>query len=243
MKPLVLEVIVQTVADAREATAGGADRLEVVRAIRDGGLTPPVSLVRAIAAETPLPLRVMVRENAGYATNGRELPLLRRAIGEFAALHVDGVVMGFEHAGRPALEDLQEALEGAPDVRVTFHRAFDQLRDPLAAFAELAAIAQIDRILTSGGDGAASVRCQRLREYVACAGARFEIIAGGGVDEEALALFRREGCVREAHAGRAAREHTDSEGAVSAARVRRLRELASAPSPGERASEAEGVRF
>lgn len=37
---LLLEVIVQTVAAAREAAKGGADRLEVVRAIRDGGLTP-----------------------------------------------------------------------------------------------------------------------------------------------------------------------------------------------------------
>ena len=40
MARLLLEVIVQTLADAREAASGGADRLEVVRAIRDGGLTP-----------------------------------------------------------------------------------------------------------------------------------------------------------------------------------------------------------
>ena len=33
---LLLEVIVQTEADARAAAEGGADRLEVVRAIRDG---------------------------------------------------------------------------------------------------------------------------------------------------------------------------------------------------------------
>ena len=37
---LLLEVIVQSEADARAAAEGGADRLEVVRAIRDGGLTP-----------------------------------------------------------------------------------------------------------------------------------------------------------------------------------------------------------
>lgn len=228
MSPLLLEVIVQSVQDAREAARGGADRLEVVRAIRDGGLTPPVSLVRAIAAETALPLRVMVRENAGYGTNGRELPVLRRAIAEFAALHVDGIVIGFAHAGTPALEDLTEALEGGPDVRVTFHRAFDQLRDPIAAIGELAAVPQIDRILTSGGAGTAAARCERLRQYVVRGGARFEFVAGGGVDEEALALFQREGCVREAHVGRAAREDGNPEGPVSAARVRRLRDLASA---------------
>ena len=228
-------MIVQSVADAREAARGGADRLEVVRAIRDGGLTPPVSLVRAIAAETSLPLRVMVRENAGYATNGRELPALRRAIGEFAALHVDGIVIGFARAGKPALDDLTDALEGEPGVRVTFHRAFDQLRDPIGAIGELAAIAQVDRILTSGGAGTAAMRCERLREHAARAGGRFELIAGGGVDDEALALFAREGCVREVHVGRAAREHGDQEGPVSAACVRRLRELASTPARTKRA--------
>jgi copper homeostasis protein len=229
MPHLLLEVIVQSVADAREAARGGADRLEVVRAIRDGGLTPPVSLVRAIAAETALPLRVMVRENAGYATNGREMPVLRRAIAEFASLHVDGIVIGFARAGKLALDDLADALEGESGVRVTFHRAFDQLRDPLGAIGELAAIGQIDRILTSGGDGTAAMRCEQLRAHGARAGGRFELIAGGGVDEESLALFARERCVREVHVGRAAREGGDPEGPVAAACVRRLRELASTP--------------
>lgn len=226
MPSLLLEVIVQSVADAREAAAGGADRLEVVRAIRDGGLTPPVSLVRAIAAEIALPMRVMVRENAGYGTNGRELPVLRRAVGEFGALGVDGIVIGFARGGHASLDDLTEAIDGYPGVRVTFHRAFDQLTDPLASIAELATVEQIDRILTSGGDGAAADRCARLREYAARARGRFEIIAGGGVDETALALLARDGCIREAHVGRAARHGNDPEGPVSADRVRRLRELA-----------------
>jgi copper homeostasis protein len=109
---------------------------------------------------------------------------------------------------------------------VTFHRAFDQLIDPLGAIDALAAVPQIDRILTDGGGGAAASRCERLRDYRARAGSRFEILAGGGVTEEALALFAANGCVREAHVGLAARGGTDPEGPVSAARVRRLRELA-----------------
>lgn len=226
MGRILLEVIVQSVADAREAARGGADRLEVVRRIRDGGLTPPLSLVRAIAAETSLPLRVIVRENAGYATSAGELPALRRAAGEFAAAGVDGLVIGFARAGEPALDDVASVLEAVPGMRATFHRAFDMLRDPLRAIDDLAGVAQVDRILTSGGDGTPAARCERLREYTARAGARLEIIAGSGVDDEALALFARAGCVREVHVGRAAREGADPEGPVSVARVRRLRALA-----------------
>ena len=223
---MLLEVIVQTVADAREAARGGADRLEVVRDIRVGGLTPPLSLVRAIMAETSLPLRVILRENDGYALEPGELPVLRRAAADLAEIGVHGIVMGFARDGRPALDDLASVLEAAPGLPVTFHRAFDQLGDPLGAIDELARIPQIDRILTDGGGGDAPSRCERLRQYAARAAGRPEILAGGGVDDEAFALFVRTKCVREIHVGRIAREGGNPEGAVSAACVRRLRDLA-----------------
>ena len=95
----LLEVIVQSVADARAAARAGADRLEVVRRIEDGGLTPPIALVREIAAEVSLPLRVMVRENAGYTTSPVELLALQRAAAALAELQVDGLVVGFAAAG------------------------------------------------------------------------------------------------------------------------------------------------
>jgi copper homeostasis protein len=226
MPRVLLEVIVQTLADARAAAQAGADRLEIVRAIRDGGLTPPLALVKAIAAEVALPLRVMVRENPGFEIDPRELPTLRRAAAECAALGVDGLVVGFAGAGELSLGDLSAVLDAAPGVPVTFHRAFDSLSDPLGAIATLARISQIDRILTSGGDGSPETRCARLCDYSARAGARVTIVAGGGVDEEAFALFARAGCVGEIHVGRAARDGKDPDSPVSVARVRRLRDLA-----------------
>jgi copper homeostasis protein len=224
---LLLEVIVQTVADARAATEGGADRLEVVRAINDGGLTPRLSMVRAIAAETSLPLRVMVRENAGYELGPGELPALRRAAADFAEAGVDGLVIGFARSGKALLEDVERVLESVPNVHVTFHRAFDALTDPLGTIPRLIGLPNLDHILTSGGDGSAEARCERLTQYVRRAGPGVAIIAGGGVDEASLSLFARAGCVREVHVGRAAREGGEADGPVSAARVSQLKVLAS----------------
>ena len=226
MPRILLEVIVQTVDDARAARDGGADRLEVVRAIRDGGLTPPLSLVQAIAAVTTLPLRVMVRENPGYDSHSAERRVLQRAAAGFAAAGVHGLVAGFARGGELALDDLSAVLEAAPGMRVTFHRAFDTLTHPDSAIDALAAIPAIDRILTSGGDGSALERCARLHGYSTRAGSRIAIVGGGGVDEEALVTFAEAACVREIHVGRLAREGMDPEGPVTAARVRRLRDLA-----------------
>ena len=226
MPRLLLEVIVLTVDDARAAADGGADRLEVVRDIHQDGLTPPLELVKEIAGAVPLPLRVMVRENAGYGLNSGELTALRKATADFAAAGVEGIVIGFARDGEPALDDVQRVLDEAPDVRATFHRAFDALRDPLAAIDAIGLVPQVDRILTSGGEGAPRGRCARLRAYSERAGARLTIIAGAGVDDQMLAALAAGGCVREAHVGRAAREGNDPEARVSVARVRRLRELA-----------------
>ena len=226
MNRILLEVIVQTLDDAREAAAGGADRLEVVRDIRDGGLTPEISLVEAIAAEIPLPLRVMVRENASYAMLPDELPTLQQAAADFAALGVHGIVLGFSRGHAPALDDVRAVLSAAPQVRATFHRAFDDLTDPDSALDALTQLPAIDRVLTDGGSGTPPERAERLRRYVARTAGRLEIVAGGGVDEEAFAWFARTGCVREIHVGRAARNGATSDARVSAARVRSLRQLA-----------------
>ena len=223
---LLLEVIVSTVADAREAARGGADRLEVVRDIAHGGLTPPLELVRAIAAETTLPLRVMVRENSGFETNDTELDAMCRAARAFAAEGVDGIVLGFAREGEPLLDTVRRVVDAAPGARATYHRAFDTLRDGVRAISQLSAIPQVDRILTDGGPGSHAERCDRLRRLSAAAGARITIIAGSNVDARMLSMITATGCVREVHVGRAARPRHDRDATVSADVVRRLREVA-----------------
>src|SRR5258708_14698970 len=92
----ILEVIACSVADAAEAERGGAGRLEIVRALNVGGLTPPVSMVRDIFAAVSIPVRVMVRENAGFEAGGEaEIEALCRSAREFAELGVDSLGLWF----------------------------------------------------------------------------------------------------------------------------------------------------
>jgi copper homeostasis protein len=228
--PLLLEVIVQSVADAVAAEEGGADRLEVVREIERDGLSPPLDLVRAIAQATRLPLRVMVRESDGFTVSGAaELTGLQRYLEALADLGVDGAVLGFTSGGAPDLETTRAVLSAAPSIRATFHRAFDTLGDTLAAIDQLKDIPQVDRILTWGGGGDWSERCARLQDYRQRAGSRMTILAGGGVDEAGLRLLAASGCVEEAHTGRAACEPQQPGSPVSAARVRLLKRIAASP--------------
>ncbi len=224
---ILLEVIVQSVADAEEAEAGGADRLEVVREIERDGLTPPLDLVRSIVDATSLPLRVMVRESDGFGMTGpQELIALQRAFADLADLGVHGAVVGFARGGALDLDLIASVLAVAPGLPVTLHRAFDSVTDPEAAIDAALAFPQIDRILTSGGSGAWTERCARLTTWSRRAGPRITILPGGGVDEQALAVLSRCDGISEAHVGKAAREPQVSTAPVSAVRVRHLKSLA-----------------
>jgi copper homeostasis protein len=224
--PVLLEVIVQSVADARAAEMGGADRLEVVRDITRDGLTPSVDVVRAIQSETRLPLRVMVRDSDSFTTTGAdEILSLQRAFAAFAELGVDGAVTGFARSGQLDLETTLAVLSAAPPLRVTFHRAFDSLIDPDRTIDILKTVPQVDRILTSGGTGDWNARCARLAAFAARAGSKLTILPGGGVDEGGLRALAATPSIREAHVGRAACEPPIPGAPVSADRVRRLKRL------------------
>jgi copper homeostasis protein len=223
---VLLEVIVQSIADATEAEAGGADRLEVVREIERDGLTPPLDLVRSLRSATSLPLRVMVRESDGFSVTGpRELILLQRAFAELADLGVHGAVVGFAREGRFDIDLMASVLAVAPGLPVTLHRAFDSVHDADAAIDAALAFPQIDRILTSGGSGDWDERCERLTAWSRRAGARITMLPGGGLDEAALTVLAKCPAVKEVHVGKAAREPQESTARVSARRVAWLKSL------------------
>ena len=125
----LLEVCVDSLASARAAKQGGADRLEFCSALAVGGLTPYADLLRQIKAELDLPVRCLMRPRADGFVIG--------------ALTPEGAL------DLPAMRTLLDACGGAP---VTLHRCIDVSRDLCATY-RAAATLGIDTVLTSGGAG------------------------------------------------------------------------------------------
>lgn len=223
---MTLEVIACSVEDALAAAEGGADRLELVSRLDLGGLTPGFELVEAILKLVPIPVRVMLRESPTYTVaDDAERRRLLDAARRFASLPIDGLVLGFLRDGEVDEELLGEMLAAAPSLRATFHRAFEDVRDPERAVMALKLHPQIDRILTSGGPGDLSTRIKRLSVCVSDAAPEIVILAGGGVTAESIPRLRREAGIREFHVGRAARVDDRVETAVDVGRVRALATL------------------
>jgi copper homeostasis protein len=221
----LLEVIACSVEDAVAAEAGGADRLEIISHYEVGGLTPPLEMVKEIAARVKIPLRVMARESEPFEVQDkREIERLFEAARAFAKLRVEGLVLGFLQPGENAINHdlLARVLAAAPNLKATFHRAIEELPDHQSAIAELKRHAQIDRILTSGGSGDWADKVERFAVWQRLAQPELEILVGGGTDAEVISLLKPAG-IREFHVGKAVREGQSIDGVVLAERVRELK--------------------
>jgi copper homeostasis protein len=218
---IILEVIACSVDDALAAERGGAGRIELVSRFDLGGLTPPLELVREVVRRVGVPVRVMLRDSQDFEVRDEiERARLCATARELAATGIDGLVCGFLRNGDIDHELLARVLASAPNLRATFHRAFERLRDQPAAIRQLKRHSQIDRILTSGAGATRARRIAQLGDCQRDARPEIAILAGGGMDAATVRAIRRQTPIREFHAGRGVRRPATVEGAVDAARVK-----------------------
>lgn len=227
----MLEVIACSVADAVAAERGGADRLELVRDLDVGGLTPPLELVSEVLAAVRIPVRVMLREEESFFVQGeKKIERLCALARSLTDLSVDGLVLGFLKGAEadPQIDHelLAHVLSCAPGVKVTFHRAFEALRNSQQAILELKRHPQIDYILTSGSHTDLSQdwpqRIEGLAELARVAAPEITMLVGGGLQREMIELLCQKATSCEFHVGTAARIPHSTEGAVCVELVQEL---------------------
>lgn len=226
--PIFLEVIVTSATEAIAAEQGGADRLELVRDLDSGGLTPSIETAKEVLAAVSIPLRVMVRE-ADSMTVGQssEKAGLRRSLDAFSRLQVDGLVFGYLKARQIDTDTLADLLSEPLPCGVTFHRAFDEVADPTKALTTLKLFPQIDRVLTRAGEGSWAERRARLDEFQA-ASPGIQMLFAVGRDTTRLGELQHAESLYEVHVGRAARTGHVNSGAVSSVLVAELKNSSSA---------------
>lgn len=112
----------------------------------------------------------------------------------------DGIVLGvLDPNGRPDTAALRALVSAAGHATVTFHRAFDQIDDPLSAL-ECLAQAGVSRVLTGGGMGTAWEGRAMLAKLVERSRDRVAIMGGGSVRGDHVAQLVEETGIREVHA-------------------------------------------
>jgi copper homeostasis protein len=179
---LILEICTETLSGVRAASMGGAQRIELCSALDFDGLTPSAELVEQARAATDLELLVMVRPVPGpFLADSLTLRTMCAQIQRAEALGADGIVCGcLLPSGRIDLPALEQLVEAAGQLPLTFHRAFDRTPNRIAA-CEALIDCGVQRILTSGGATTALDGADALRQLVAHSANRIEIVVAGTV--------------------------------------------------------------
>jgi copper homeostasis protein len=178
----LFEACVESVDEACEAAAQGADRVELCVDLAHDGCTPPLSLAAECAAAVSIPVIAIVRPRLGdFVYSSAEIAamcevmrdLAERGAAGFAsgAIGADG---GIDHVATARLVDAAGVLP------LTFHRAFDRVPNAEVALETLIALG-VRRVLTSGGAASAVAGLGALRRLADRAAGRIEIVAAGSV--------------------------------------------------------------
>lgn len=201
MHKVLLEICVDNIASAIAAKEGGADRLEVCASLATGGTTPSHGFIEQCAAETDLPLMVMIRPHDGdFVYSDADVSVMLSDIAIAKALSVQGVVFGaLKSSGEIDAERIQRLVAAARPMEVTFHRAFDVCADSLGSL-ELLIELGVDRLLTSGQAATAEEGSELIRTLVDKSQGRIAIVAGAAVNVSNAAAIVRATGVRELHA-------------------------------------------
>lgn len=201
-KNFLLEITVESVDRALAAERGGADRIELCADLAYGGLTPTVGLMRNVRASLQLPIFAMVRPRAGnFVYNKDEIAVMKSQIGQARDSGMHGIVLGVLRQDKTVdLAGLENLVEFAAPLPVTFHRAFDETPDLFRALEDVI-FAGATRILTAGGANKAPDALETLARLVDIAAQRVIILPGSGIQPENFAVVRKATNAREFHAG------------------------------------------
>ena len=185
-----LEICVFSVEAALAAQKAGADRVELCSGFAEGGLSPGAGAIRLARKRLNIECYVMIRPRGGdFCYSDTEFEQMHHDIEYAKSCGVDGVVLGaLQPNGHVNIIRTSELVQHAAPLKVTFHRAFDHVVNPLRALDDLV-VCGCCRILTSGQKATAEEGIDAIKKIVAHAAVRIDIMAGSGVNPENARIF------------------------------------------------------
>jgi copper homeostasis protein len=179
---MLIEICTPTIQSAINAQIAGANRIELCENLREGGTTPSAATILLCKKYLKIPTFVLIRARGGdFCYSDLEMEVMLQDIEFCKKNSVDGVVIGALHPDRTInIPQTQAMISAAGEMSVTFHRAFDRVKNPFAALEQLKKM-NIHRILTSGQADTALNGVAVLKKLIEHAENQLIILPGSGI--------------------------------------------------------------
>ncbi len=184
MAGYTIEVCCYNLESALTAQDAGADRIELCADRHQGGTTPSYGMMEVVKKQLTIPVFVMIRPRGGdFLYAPEEYQVMMHDIQMAKELGINGVVMGvLKPDGRINPIVMEELIDLAKPMQVTFHRAFDLTPDPLESLHDLISLG-VDRLLTSGQCTSAFDGRQVITSLIKQAEKKIIVMPGAGINE------------------------------------------------------------
>lgn len=195
-----LEVIAFNIESCITAQRAGAHRIELCDNPGEGGTTPSAGMISRARDLTSLLLYPIIRPRGGdFLYSDDEFRIMLHDVKLCNAIGADGVVVGMLNAdGSVDKERTRKLVAAAYPMGVTFHRAFDRVKDPVQSLEDVIECG-CERILTSGLRPGVTEGAEHLRQLVEWADNRISIMPGSGLRSSNLEEIARRTGAREFH--------------------------------------------
>jgi copper homeostasis protein len=225
-----IEVIVLNEEDAVLAEAYGADRLELVSAIGEGGLTPSYGAIKRVVNSVEIPVMVMIRPHSyTFAYRKNEWDMILEDIRVARELGTAGIVFGgLTDEKIVDFEILERVVEEASGLSITFHRAIDE-SNPIEIYQSLCESPYpIDQVLTSGGKPTVLKGLDTLSGLVkdSLNGTKKPVIMpGSGLDINNIEFIHQTLQAQQYHFGSGVRIEGDFRNSIDGQRIQEIKEI------------------
>lgn len=202
----MLEIIAISPNDAKTIEQCGADRIELISAFHEGGLTPSYGLIEHVVQSVKIPVNVMIRPHShSFVYTASEIQIMKKDIAICRSLGANGVVLGIlDDNSRIHENHLQELIAQCAGMDITFHKAIDETADVVSSIKILSKYPQIKTVLTAGGKGNVRNNTKILYEMKQHA-KHLDILVGGGLHLNNVIPVMKEAEAMHVHFGSAVR--------------------------------------
>lgn len=182
---MIKEFCAGSFSEALAAEKRGADRIELCDNLAEGGTTQSYGTIKIALEKLNIPVFPIIRARGGdFCYSDEELKIMREDILMCKSLGAKGIVFGMLTKDKKIDEKiLKEFVSLASPMEVTFHKAVDELENPVEAV-DILAEAGVKRILTSGTKATALEGADILNEMIQRAEGKITIVVAGGVTTE-----------------------------------------------------------